>query len=90
MCPYSGQSTCSLTLSVDLCFPGSTSDICLAWSRYQLTPYLEPAANMVYSKNIFANLTTTGADTINGTTPPPPPAGQPPPPPSPAAVLDSK
>ena len=50
---------------------------------------LEPAANMVFANNIFANLTTIGADTINGTTPPPPPAGQPPPPPSPAAVLDN-
>ena len=56
---------------------------------YQLTPYLEPAANMVYANNIFANLSTTGADTINGKPPPPPPAGQPPPPPSPAAVLDN-
>eukprot|EP01044_Picomonas_judraskeda_P030057 COSAG03_NODE_10654_length_637_cov_0.860595_1_plen_100_part_10 len=44
---------------------------------------------MIYSNNIFANLTTTGADFINGTTPPPPPAGQPPPPPSPAAELDN-
>ena len=44
---------------------------------------------MIYSNNIFSNLTTTGADFINGTTPPPPPAGQPPPPPSPAAELDN-
>ena len=56
---------------------------------YQLTPYLEPAANMYYANNIFANLTTTGADSANGTAPPPPPAGQPPPPPSPAAELDN-
>ena len=56
---------------------------------YQLTPYLEPAANMVYANNIFANLSTTGAATANGNPPPPPPAGQPPPPPSPAAVLDN-
>eukprot|EP01043_Picozoa_sp_COSAG02_P012786 COSAG02_NODE_501_length_21049_cov_34.002768_15_plen_347_part_00 len=44
---------------------------------------------MVFANNIFANLTSTGADFINGSTPPPPPAGQPPPPPSPAGVLDN-
>ena len=44
---------------------------------------------MVYSNNIFSNLSTTGADFVNGTAPPPPPAGQPPPPPSPAEELDN-
>ena len=29
---------------------------------FQLTPYLEPAANMVFRLNIFANLTTGGAN----------------------------
>jgi len=54
---------------------------------FQLTPFLEPAANMVFTQNIFANLTTTGSN--NSAPPPPPPAGQPPPPPSPAETIDT-
>ena len=54
---------------------------------FQLTPYLEPAANMIFSQNIFANLSTTGSN--SSAPPPPPPAGQPPPPPSPAETLDN-
>jgi hypothetical protein len=53
---------------------------------YMLTPYLEPAANMIFTNNIFANLTTTSNA---GPPPPPPPAGQPPPPPAPAQTLDT-
>ena len=44
---------------------------------FMLTPFIEPAANMIFTNNIFANLTTTNNA---GPPPPPPPAGQPAPP----------
>jgi hypothetical protein len=51
---------------------------------FMITPYLEPAANMVFSRNVFVNLSTTG---IPGSWSPPPPAGQPIPPPSTSNTL---
>ena len=51
---------------------------------FMVTPYLEPAANMIFARNVFANISTSGARPASA---PPPPAGQPIPPPSAADSL---
>lgn len=51
---------------------------------FMITPYLEPAANMIFARNLFVNITTSGARPASA---PPSPAGQPIPPRSTANSL---
>jgi hypothetical protein len=82
-----GSEEAGMIKSIESVFSNNIVADSVVGHAFQLTPYLEPAANMVFTQNIFANLSTTGSN--NSAPPPPPPAGQPPPPPSPAETIDT-
>ena len=81
-----GSQEAGMIKSVGSVFSNNVGAHSVLGHAFQLTPYLEPAANMVFSGNVFANLSAVASRHAPA---PPPPAGQPPPPPSPPHVLDN-